>query len=53
MRSKQLLALLLIFVSALTYAQQPATRLITGIVKDEMEISFRVLQSLKIQQPIL
>jgi len=35
MRSKQLLALLLIFVSALTYAQQPATRLITGIVKDE------------------
>src|SRR5688500_9933319 len=35
MRSKKLLALLLIFVSALTYAQQPATRLITGIVKDE------------------
>ena len=34
MRAKQLLALLLIFVSALTYAQQPATRLITGIVYD-------------------
>jgi TonB-linked SusC/RagA family outer membrane protein len=35
MRSKRLLAFLLMLASALTYAQQPATRLITGIVKDE------------------
>src|SRR5215471_13533837 len=36
MNPKQLLALLLIFFSALsTHAQQPSLRLITGIVKDE------------------
>ncbi|MCU7548826.1 TonB-dependent receptor [Chitinophagaceae bacterium LB-8] len=35
MRLKQLLALLLIFISAFSYAQQSNTRLVTGTVKDE------------------
>ena len=35
MKRKQLLALLLIFLSAFTYAQQSHTRVITGSVKDE------------------